>query len=186
MKLLLSAMILFAYAQAFSQVGIGTTTPQEALHVSGVNSQLRVDGLGSANPLNNGAETPLAVDANGKFVLSSSVPQMQFVAMGKILANGNSKKISGATISRLSEGNYEVVFLKGQPDEDYIVSLTLSGGSSDTTSVIRLYDQTVSSFKINISSREVSQFTFFGTTYVTSVDNSDSDLPFMFSVTSIN
>jgi hypothetical protein len=180
MKLLVQLFFMFLCMQIYSQVGIGTTSPQAALHVSGDNSQLRVDGLGSANPLNNGVETPLAVDADGKFILSSA-PTMEFVAMGKVQADGSVVKIYGATVFRLSEGNFKVSFLKSQIDDDYIVSLTLRGGSSDISPVLRYYDQNVNSFKVNISSSEV--FNIYGFMYV---GNSDADIPFMFTVYKIN
>jgi hypothetical protein len=179
MKLLVQLFFMFLCMQIYSQVGIGTASPQEALHVSGGNSQLRVDGLGSANPLNNGAETPLAVDVDGKFILSSA-PIMEFVAMGKISADGTAEKIYGATVIRLSEGNYEVSFLTPQIDDNYIISLTINSQSGNAPSVTRYYDQTDFSFKVNTS---ISQLKGGWYSYL---ENVDVDMSFMFTVYSIN
>lgn len=56
----------------FSQVGVGTTTPQEQLHVSGAtNATIRIDGLNSTNnPLNNGSSTHVAVNQDGNLILA--------------------------------------------------------------------------------------------------------------------
>jgi hypothetical protein len=57
---------------SFGQVGIGTTTPQETLHVGGSTSTIRVEGLDQVNdPLNLGSAqlTPVFVDNQGNFTL---------------------------------------------------------------------------------------------------------------------
>ncbi len=178
-------MIMLFCVCTFSQVGIGTTNPEEALHVYGSNSNIRVDGLGATNPLNNGVETPLAVDANGTIVLSSSssssTPVMEFVAMGKISANGTAVKISGATVSKLNAGDYEVSFLSPQSDNDYIISLTVDSQSGSSASVARYYNQTTSSFRVNTTT---SQTKYSWSGYY--MQNVDTDNSFMFTVYKIN
>ena len=55
-----------------AQVGIGTTNPQEALHISGSGSTLRVDGLNSTNNANNlggGSSYNVVADSNGNLGL---------------------------------------------------------------------------------------------------------------------
>lgn len=58
----------------FCQVGIQTTTPQEALHIAGNSSTIRIESLNSVNnPLNNGVTNArLYVDAKGNFTLTPS------------------------------------------------------------------------------------------------------------------
>lgn len=59
----------------FSQVGIGTTTPQQELHVAGATSTIRIESLNSINEpvLNNGAKlAPVFVNANGDLTLDPS------------------------------------------------------------------------------------------------------------------
>lgn len=66
-------MLLFVTVTiSYSQVGIGTTAPQEQLHVSGTtDATIRIDGLSATNnPLNNNDETNVSVDANGNLILS--------------------------------------------------------------------------------------------------------------------
>jgi hypothetical protein len=172
---------MFLCIQIYSQVGIGTTNPLEALHVFGANSQLRVDGLGIVNPLNRGEETPLAVDEDGKFVLSSS-PKMELVAMGKILADGTVIKSSGATILKLNTGDYEISFLSILSDKDYIISLTVNSHLGSSTSVARYYDQTKSSFKVNTTISQT-KYSFLSGYYM---ENIDTDNSFMFIVYKIN
>ena len=53
---------------SFSQVGIGTTTPQETLHVNGTT---RVQSLDNTNPLSNGVSTNVKADANGTLILEN-------------------------------------------------------------------------------------------------------------------
>lgn len=59
-KLALSGLFLFSILSVFSQIGIGTTDPQETLHVAGT---LRVDDMNST-----GTATKLGgIDASGTF-----------------------------------------------------------------------------------------------------------------------
>ncbi|WP_367231280.1 hypothetical protein [Flavobacterium enshiense] len=57
-------------------VGIGTTNPQQKLHLASPTGTIRVDGLNSPNNLYNGGGVdktyPLYVDSNGDFTLKTS------------------------------------------------------------------------------------------------------------------
>ena len=76
MKKLTKYLFIIATLNAlmvYSQVGINTNNPQEALHVAGSTSTIRVDGLNSANDSNNYGGTDiynLMVDEMGNMVLS--------------------------------------------------------------------------------------------------------------------
>ena len=66
---------LMATAVSNAQVGIGTTNPQQELHIAGTNSTIRVEGLNATNNPNNtgGTDTfPVHVDANGDFVIPNA------------------------------------------------------------------------------------------------------------------
>jgi hypothetical protein len=72
---LILPIILFTPFFTFGQVGIGTTNPQQKLHVSGVGETIRIDGLNQTNnpTKHNGTNTvPLHVNANGDLVLGQS------------------------------------------------------------------------------------------------------------------
>lgn len=62
--------LVFSFS-AFSQVGIGTTNPQQDLHIAGETSTIRTEGLDAANnPLNTGNELiPVYVTNQGNFTL---------------------------------------------------------------------------------------------------------------------
>jgi hypothetical protein len=65
---------LFISSVCNAQVGIGTTNPQEELHISGVNSTIRIEKLNSVNsPLNNDGlkPAPAFVDGNGDIALGN-------------------------------------------------------------------------------------------------------------------
>lgn len=65
-------LLLFCFP-LFAQVGIGTTNPQETLHLGGTTSTIRIDGLNTANNvLNNGVSTNVVVDAQGNLKLSNN------------------------------------------------------------------------------------------------------------------
>ncbi|MDC8004502.1 hypothetical protein POV27_10625 [Aureisphaera galaxeae] len=58
----------------YAQVGIGTTAPQEDLHIAGSTSTMRIESLDSANnpTYNNGVDlAPVFVDGNGDIVLGN-------------------------------------------------------------------------------------------------------------------
>jgi hypothetical protein len=71
----IKVFIVFSFAcltNVFGQVGINTTDPQEALHIAGSDSNIRVEGLNNANNANNlgGVNNyNLMVDTNGDLSL---------------------------------------------------------------------------------------------------------------------
>ncbi|QNJ98270.1 hypothetical protein [Constantimarinum furrinae] len=67
------ALFLLAALSVSAQVGIGTTDPQEILHISGNDSTIRIDGLNSENNNKNmGGDSSynVMVDANGNLKLA--------------------------------------------------------------------------------------------------------------------
>ncbi len=70
---LLFLCVLFQLA-SMAQVGIGTTNPQQELHISGNSSTIRIDGLNSSNnPSNIGDGLyPVKVNSSGDLSLGSS------------------------------------------------------------------------------------------------------------------
>lgn len=71
-KILLTAFIFMGF-ESYAQIGIGTTDPQETLHVAGTTATIRIEGLDMVNnPQNNGTGklTPVYVDKKGNFTLT--------------------------------------------------------------------------------------------------------------------
>jgi len=72
---ILSLLFLFVINLTFSQVGINTTDPKEALHVAGSNSTIRVEAVNKTNNSTKfitGEDNRLHVDKDGNFVLDDS------------------------------------------------------------------------------------------------------------------
>lgn len=73
MKKITSFVAALACNFLFSQVGIGTTTPQKELHIAGTTSTIRIQSLNSTNkPLLNVSPrlAPVFVNANGDLTIS--------------------------------------------------------------------------------------------------------------------
>jgi|GEM_PF-6185034 len=92
-KLTLLALLMTVSLNA--QVGIGTVTPQETLHVAGTT---RVDSLGPTNLLNNGIASNVMVDANGTLILANGPADSVIVDDSNILpfpigVNGGSTNV---------------------------------------------------------------------------------------------
>lgn len=65
---------LLSVSALWAQVGIGTTNPQETLHLAGEDATIRIEGLSSANNLKNLGGSDMynvVVDANGDLKLGS-------------------------------------------------------------------------------------------------------------------
>jgi hypothetical protein len=71
-KYYLLTIVLLSSISFYSQVGIGTTNPQEDLHISGTNSTIRIESLNTVNnPLNDGLKNArVFVNGNGNFTLT--------------------------------------------------------------------------------------------------------------------
>ncbi len=63
---------------AHAQVGIGTTNPQQDLHIAGNSSTIRIEGLNSTNNVNNnGIDNPvIKVNPDGDLILEPAVNAM--------------------------------------------------------------------------------------------------------------
>ena len=160
-ELLLGCILATSITQA--QVGIGTTSPQEQLHI--VDGNVRVDNL--TPNLTSG--TNVSVDANGTLILSSSIK-------GIVKANGSAQSIIGAECSKISRGDYQITFNNTLPNANYIVVLTafkLNG----YTPTLSIYDNATTGFKVNIRDDAFAGGYFIGVL--------DVNLKFMFKVEEI-
>ncbi len=84
-----SAFFLFVVLNVtvtFSQVGIGNTSPQQELHISGSSSTIRLEGLNSTNHANNTGvrDQPVFVDSNGDMKIPASPANAEI-----LVANNN-------------------------------------------------------------------------------------------------
>jgi hypothetical protein len=72
-KLIYILLISLITTTSYSQVGIGTTNPQQDLHISGTNSTIRIESLNSTNnTFNDGIKhAPAYVDGNGDITLGN-------------------------------------------------------------------------------------------------------------------
>ncbi len=89
-------LIFFSIVTCFiiqAQVGIGTTNPQQELHIVGDGTEtIRVDGLGITNSANNyGVNTslPVHVDANGNMLIPNSPAMAEFAFNGQDIISGD-------------------------------------------------------------------------------------------------
>lgn len=86
-------------------------------------------------------------------------------AMGKVNANGTvSKVLFNASANRLSAGVYEITFATPMIDAHYIIQLTMkyNSGAGNGTMDITYYDQTTTSFKVDVIN-SVADFQFMFT-----------------------
>jgi len=75
----LCLLSMFTVLSSWAQVGIGTTNPQEALHIAGSNATIRLEGLDSSNNIMNKGGTDMynvMVDTNGKLSLGEKPGQL--------------------------------------------------------------------------------------------------------------
>jgi hypothetical protein len=101
---LLPFLILLTANCIYAQVGINTTSPQEALHVAGdITSNIKIEGLNAINNLNNlgiGNSTRVYVDGEGDLTLASSEQNIEIV-----LDFGNYLPDTGTSIQQTGGGS---------------------------------------------------------------------------------
>ena len=92
----------------FAQVGIGTTSPKQTLHVAGSNSTIRIDGLNSTDNTNNDGYSDAAVyvNANGDLILKPATPTAILNLLGAAIVNP-AVILSGSNVTQtIKSGNF--------------------------------------------------------------------------------
>jgi hypothetical protein len=147
------------------RIGVGTDAPTQDIDATGA---IR------SRSLTSGA---VYSDANG--VLTNTAVGPQIIAAGVVQGNGTALKIFGATVNRVDEGDYNVVFTNPRSTANYVINLsTIDCGGNCNGSVntyddpgITYYNRTVNGFSINVGDSDN------GTT-----TKDDIDIEFSFSV----
>ena len=142
MKNLLAGIILTtSMSLTYGQVGIGTTSPQEQLHIA--NGDVRVDNL---TP-NATSGTNVSVDANGVLILSKNE---SVSVRGKVRANGNAIRINGATCFRIDNGDYQINFNNPMSNANYLILLSNRNPTNSDAPIMSYYNVTANGFRIKI------------------------------------
>lgn len=137
MKNLLAGILLLS-GLANAQVGIGTTTPQETLHVNG---GARISDLTPTAT----SGTNVSVDANGTLTLSKNES-----VRGKVRANGNAIRINGATCFRINNGDYQINFNTPMSNSDYLILLSNRNPNNSDAPIMSYYNVTANGFRVKI------------------------------------
>lgn len=127
---------------AISQVGVNTTSPTATLDVNGTARVRSFTQQGTVE-----------TDASGNL----SVNPVKVVALGKVADTGIALKISGATVTRLSLGNYRVTFSAPRPDDNYIIMLAqleTPGDIGNDDVSISYFNQTVNGFDVLVGNND--------------------------------
>ena len=129
-RIIALAMITIFVQNNYAQVGIGTTSPLQELHIAGTTSTIRIDGLNNTNNTNNNGTdlAPIAVNASGDLQVRTPIYGDNIQSV--ILPNGSQNitsnslvNITGATITFTPR--HSVVYL----------SFTITGYNPLTSSI---------------------------------------------------
>ena len=164
MKKILFILIFLVNLVSFAQVGIGTTSPNSAASLDIVSTD-----SGFLMPRMNTTERmDITSPPAGLQVYDTTTNSIWFYngttwfdsspikAFGKVRANGNAINIVGATVRRISTGNYEITMNSPMPDSDYIIQLSLKdfndAGNDDPG--IHYYGQNTTRFRVRIQNND--------------------------------
>ena len=101
----------FAAFAVNAQVGIGTSSPQEALHIAGATSSIRVDGLNSGNNSKNNGGTSVynvVVDANGALGLANQSGELSSDSNIATAIDIQTTAMSGLNSAELYKKNFTI------------------------------------------------------------------------------
>lgn len=141
----LKLLVLMISLTSFAQVGIGTTTPLDALHVAGGTSAIRVDGLNQTNNvLNNGVSSNVEADINGKLVLKNNSVATTFLSnQTNILTTVVGVNApSGTVATTVSRFIYSTTFTTAYPRLVYIRT-TVSASFYEKPDLTKISDSNV-------------------------------------------
>jgi len=135
------------------RLGIGTTTPDESLHVS---NNMRLDGSFEDKDGDAGtAGQILSSTATGTDWVNNTNP---IRALGKVSAGGAAIRITpGVTVARLSRGYYRVTLPAGLvSDADYIIQVSQlgRGGAGNDDPGISYNNQTTTFFDVIVGDND--------------------------------
>ncbi len=141
--LLLTFLAIFTVTGNWAQkgVGIGTTNPQAALHISGNNASIRIDGLNSTNNTKNSGGSSMynvMVDADGNLKLaeiSGELASSESFSSPQILQTGadasaNSSELYAETFTLTQRAFVTITYYISMEFDNYDGSAKLMDGGA--------------------------------------------------------
>lgn len=126
-------------------IGIGSTNPQEKLHIGG---NIRIDGAFIDSSGDSGTTGQvLSATGTGTNWVAASAPTSPFHALGKLDGAVPLNFNNVGSVNALGVGNYEVRFITNASSANYIINTTLLNSSP---AYIEVTSQTVSGFTVQV------------------------------------
>ncbi len=162
MKKIILLVLLFITTISLGQgkVGIGTTNPEETLHIAGESANIRVEGLNGVNNPKTNYPANVLVNSEGTLLVGYNGMRPPYInrVMGKVNVKSGLSTVNGATTIKKGKGKFLIKFDTPMNNSNYLILLSINSNLKEKNKnknyIITYHTQTKYGFSVDIKTAE--------------------------------